>query len=161
MAELEDPTRRTFTCSMLAAAATLAACEEGAPPGVPPMNIRDLRVGLPLPLTYPEGHSGFVIKLGTPLPTGVGPDGDIVAYHSACPHMGCTLTQIDAEAGTLGPCACHSSLFDLRRDGVQIYGRATQNLVRVRLVVDDDGTITPVGLTGQPYGEALDPRWGP
>ena len=36
--------------------------------------------------------------------------------------MGKALTEVDARAGTLGPCACHFSLFNLKRGGTQVYG---------------------------------------
>ena len=43
--------------------------------------------------TYPDAASPCVVmKLGTPVPGGVGPDGDIVAYSTLCTHMGCPVT---------------------------------------------------------------------
>lgn len=130
---------------------------EGRPTEGPQRVIRliDLVDGEPHWFEYPEGHEAFAVKLAAPLPGGAGPNGDIVAYQNACPHMGCPLTEVDAEAGTLGPCACHFSLFDLRRNGAQVRGRATQNLVRVNLEVDADGILCATGINGLPYGEAL------
>ena len=115
--------------------------------------------GVPFDFRYPEArHEAFVVRLGGDAEAGVGPGGDIVAFLRACPHMGCSLSEVDTRAGTLGPCVCHFSLFNLKRGGTQIYGRATQNLVRVLLEVVDEGgeaMIHAYGLTGLPYGEAL------
>ena len=153
-------TRRGFLAA--AAASAALACEEGPPPeavsryavrAVVPL--REVLGGTPAYFSYPAAHhAAMVVKLGRPVAGGVGPDGDIVAYHLACPHMGCPLTEVDVAAGTLGPCNCHLSLFDLH-SGRQLHGRATQDLVRVQLELDGD-TLCAVGLVGLPYGDPLD-----
>jgi arsenite oxidase small subunit len=133
-----------------------------APSRVRVATLATLSEGVPLDFTYPEaGHDAFAIKLGAIAEGGVGPGRDVVAFLRACPHMGCLLSEVDALAATLGPCACHFSLFNLKRGGTQIYGRATQNLVRVLLqVVHEEGeaVIYAYGLNGLPYGEALTSR---
>ena len=103
---------------------------------------------------YPEGHAAFVVRLGRRANGGIGPDGDIVAFHRACPHQGCPLTEINIDGGELGPCGCHLSLFDLTRGGAQLSGLSSQNLVQVELV-ERDQEIFATGIVGLPYGDAL------
>ena len=104
---------------------------------------------------YPPGHQAFILKLGQSAEGGLGADADIVAFHSACPHMGCPLSPAgdSLSAGELGPCGCHQSRFDMRLGGRQIEGRATQGLVRVLLEIED-GEIYATGVEGTPFGEA-------
>ena len=55
-------------------------------------NVKDLKVNDPVDITYPDADSpGVLIKLGTKVPGGSGPDGDIVAYStfSAWPTRAC------------------------------------------------------------------------
>lgn len=157
----DDPIdRRRFT-ALLVGATTLAACEEGSPPddpdddAVPIIRLDALAAGRPVDFWYPERrHAAFAVKLGAPVEGGVGPDGDIVAWHRACPHMGCPISAVDLDKAMLGPCPCHRSTFDLRT-GTQIQGRATQGLVRVKLEVLADGTLCATGLEGVPFGDPL------
>lgn len=152
--------RRRFTTVLLGATA-LAACEEGEPPkpadpnARPVVHLDALADGSTVDFWYPERrHAAFAVKLGAPVDGGVGPDQDIVAWHRACPHMGCPISAVDVQRNCLGPCPCHRSTFDLRT-GVQIQGRASQNLVRVRLEVLADGTVCATGIEGVPFGDPL------
>ena len=44
----------------------------------------------PLAFTYPDASSPCVaLKMGSPVPGGVGPNRDIVAFSTLCTHMGC------------------------------------------------------------------------
>ena len=44
-------------------------------------NVRDLKLNDPLAVAYPDADApGVLIKLGKRVPTGVGPDGDIVGF---------------------------------------------------------------------------------
>ena len=160
--EGDDPVNRREAARLLVAggaAAAVVACEEAPPPPArratrDVVRADELAVGLPVDFAYPEPrHAAFAVRLGGRAAGGVGPAGDIVAFQRACPHMGCRIERVDAERGTFGPCECHQSLFDLRRGGAQIYGRATQNLVQIRLELSDDGTLCAVGLEGCPYGD--------
>ncbi len=147
--------RRSFGVGLVAgtALATTAGCDE--PTLV--ASISNLQEGVAVPFRYPPQHPAFIVKLGQPAEGGIGPDADIIAFHVACPHMGCPLPIADQSAvgqGRLGPCRCHQSTFDLRHLGRQIIGRASQNLVRVLL--ESDGTqIYAVGIAGTPFGEPL------
>ena len=47
----------------------------------------------PFNVAYPDADApGVLIKLGKRVPTGVGPDGDIVGFSTTCPHKGFPLT---------------------------------------------------------------------
>ena len=121
--------------------------------------VSEMTPGSPWTFRYPSSHPAFVVELGQAAEGGAGPDADIVAFHTACPHMGCPLGLKNTEAlteGRLGPCSCHQSTFDLRFKGRQIYGRATQNLVRVLLEVVGD-QVYATGIEGVPFGSALRP----
>lgn len=49
-----------------------------------------LRPNVPLAFTFPDASSPCaVVKMRTPVPGGVGPDKDIVAFSVLCTHMGC------------------------------------------------------------------------
>ena len=44
-------------------------------------NLRDLKTDAPLSVAYPDADApGVLIKLGTRVPSGAGPDGDIVGF---------------------------------------------------------------------------------
>lgn len=50
-------------------------------------NIGDLKINEPVGVAYPDGDApGVLLKLGKRVPTGVGPDGDIVGFTTICPH---------------------------------------------------------------------------
>ncbi len=102
-------------------------------------DLSQLKVGEPVWFDYPfEAASNLLVKTGKQTLGGVGPDRDIVAFSNQCTHMGCPITDFDAESNTLGPCPCHFSSFDLSRDGIVSFGQATQNLPRVLLEVEED-----------------------
>ncbi len=90
-----------------------------------------------VPFDHPDAGPCFVAALEDPTTYGVGPDQTVVAFSSTCPHMGCPMgvAAVDLAAGVLGPCGCHQSVFDLRRDGRMIYGRASTRLARIELAV--------------------------
>ena len=156
---MTDITRRTFGASLLGAlaAAPALASEDQAPGRVRIGRLSELETGEPVMFTWPEPHLGILVKLDRAAEFGVGPNDSVVAYHVACPHMGCPIlsTAKDRLAkGEFGPCGCHESLFDLTAHGRQIYGRASQDLVRVELEVSGDD-VYATGVVGVPFGEAL------
>ncbi|CUA89561.1 arsenite oxidase, small subunit [Chelatococcus sambhunathii] len=142
-----------------AAAASVLAPEAKATPGAalvsyPPnrlANVSDLKVNEPLDVAYPDDEApGVLIKLGTRVPTGVGPDGDIVGFTILCPHKGFPMAY-DAADKTLN-CPGHYSRFDCERGGQQIWGHATQNLPQYALRVDEKGDIYAEGVDELIYG---------
>ncbi len=114
-------------------------------------NVKDLKVNDPVDITYPDADSpGVLIKLGTKVPGGSGPDGDIVAYSTMCPHKGYPLTY-NAGDKTLN-CPGHYSRFDCEKEGQQIFGMANQSLPQFALRVDDKGDIYAEGVDELIYG---------
>ena len=114
-------------------------------------NVKDLKVDRPVEITYPDKDSpGVLLKLGQRVEGGVGPDGDIVAFSTLCPHKGFPLLYVAADK-TLN-CPGHYSRFDCEKGGLQIFGHATQNLPQFRLIVDSDGDIHAVAVDELIYG---------
>ena len=114
-------------------------------------NISELEVEQPLDIAYPDADSpGVLIKLGRPAENGVGPDGDIVAFSTLCPHKGFGLLYVASDQ-TLN-CPGHYSRFDCEKGGQQIWGQATQNLPQFQLRVDDQGDIYAEGVDELIYG---------
>ena len=112
----------------------------------------ELEPGKPMTFNYPDEQSPcVVIRLGSPNPVGVGPDGDIVAYSRLCTHMGCPVTYASEEK-TLR-CPCHFTVFDPELNGQMVSGQATVNLPRVLLRYNsDDDSLHAVGVEGLIYG---------
>lgn len=108
--------------------------------------------GTPVTFNYPDASSPCVaVKLGAPVPGGVGPDKDIVAYSTMCTHMGCPVA-FDSGTNTF-KCGCHYSMFDAEKSGQMICGQATENLPRIRLDYNaQTGAITATGIDGMLYG---------
>src|SRR5687768_15494836 len=105
---LADVGRRQFLRGSAAAAAGTAATLAGAgqaraatPPraGYPSSrlaNLAELKVDVPFEVAYPDADApGVLLKLGRPVPGGVGPEGDVVGFTTLCPHKGYPL-QYDA-----------------------------------------------------------------
>ena len=102
--------------------------------------------------TYPDASSRcYAIRLGSSVPSGVGPNKDIVAYSGMCTHMGCPVAYVPETKSF--KCGCHYSMFDAELDGQMIVGQATEDLPRVLLEFDDKtGTVHAVGIDGLLYG---------
>lgn len=114
-------------------------------------NIADLAVNEPIDIEYPDADSpGVLIKLGTAVEGGVGPDGDVVAYSVLCPHKGWMLSY-SADDKTLN-CPGHHSRIDCEAGGQQTWGHATNNLPQFDLRVDDQGDIYAEGVDELIYG---------
>lgn len=114
-------------------------------------NVADLEVDQPVNITYPDERSpGVLLKLGKPAEGGVGPDGDIVAFSTMCPHKGYPLNYSTADQSF--NCPGHYSRFDPEAGGLQIWGQATQNLAQFALSVDDAGDIYAEGVDELIYG---------
>jgi arsenite oxidase small subunit len=102
--------------------------------------------------SYPDASSPCVaIRLGSPVPGGVGPNKDIVAFSTLCTHMGCPV-QYDGGTKTF-KCGCHFSIFDPENGGQMVCGQATEDLPRVMLEHDaKTDALTAVGIDGLIYG---------
>jgi arsenite oxidase small subunit len=114
-------------------------------------NVADLKVDEPFAVAYPdEDAPGVLIKLGTAVPGGVGPDGDIVGFTTICPHKGFPLA-FHASDRTLN-CPGHYSRFDCEKGGQQVWGQATQNLPQYVLRIDEKGDVYAEGVDELLYG---------
>jgi len=114
-------------------------------------NLTDLVVDRPLGVAYPDPSSPAVlIRLGRSVEGGVGPESDIVAFSTLCPHKGYPLAYTTTDK-TLN-CPGHFSRFDCEKGGQQIWGHATQNLPQLRLRVDAAGDIYAEGVDELIYG---------
>jgi len=121
-------------------------------PENPITNANQLAVNTPVKFMYPDNSSPCVlVRMGTKVPGGIGPDEDIVAYSGLCTHMGCPVNY-DTETRNF-KCPCHFSLFDAEKGGQMVIGQATENLPRILLSYNDQtGDITAVGVDGLIYG---------
>jgi arsenite oxidase small subunit len=114
-------------------------------------NVSQLKPNAPMEISYPDRDSpGVLIKLGTRVAGGAGPDGDIVAFSTLCPHKGFPLNYSAADK-TLN-CPGHYSRFDCEKGGLQIMGQATQNLPQFTLRVAGNGDIFAEGVDELIYG---------
>jgi arsenite oxidase small subunit len=111
-----------------------------------------LRNNAPVNFTFPDASSPCVlVKMGNPVPGGVGPDKDIVAFSTMCTHMGCPVAY-DGESKTF-KCPCHFSIFDAEKAGQMVCGQATEDLPRIVLRFDGkSGNVSAVSVDGLLYG---------
>jgi arsenite oxidase small subunit len=136
-----------------AASASAAVPERSRFPAMLVARTSDLTGARRIEFAYPDDRSPCVLAaLGREADGGVGPDRDIVAFSTICPHMGCPLgSEVDEHECRIGPCVCHASAFDLARGGFQIQGHSAQPLAQVRLEVRGD-EIWAVGIAGTLFG---------
>lgn len=115
--------------------------------------LSDIVPHTPITFTYPDAYSTcFLVQLDGAAGGGVGPNRDIVAFHSVCPHMGGPLLgTYQAAHAAAGPCPLHLSTFDLRRHGMIISGHSTESLPQVTLKIED-GWLVATGMMGLIYG---------
>jgi arsenite oxidase small subunit len=158
--------RREFlkvTGGVAASAAALPTNAEAAPtadPGSTVLPYKAKPVGKaggfsanqPVNFTFPDASSPCaLVKMGNPVPGGVGPNQDIVAYSTMCTHMGCPVAYDPAQK--VFKCPCHFSMFDAEKGGQMICGQATENLPRVVLRYNaKDDAVTAVAIDGLLYG---------
>jgi len=116
-------------------------------------SVSELGVGEPVAFEYPlQGQAAEIVKLGKPAKFGVGPDSDIVAFSTICPHMGWPLAGLFRPEECLwGPCRGHLSTFDAAVGGQVTLGQATEDLPQVVLSVDDEDVYAE-GVLGLIYG---------
>ena len=114
-------------------------------------NVKDLKANQPVDITYPDKDSpGVLLKLGKAVEGGAGPDRDIVAFSTLCPHKGWLLTYTVGDK-TLN-CPGHFSRFDCEAGGQQVWGHATQNLPQFTLRIDAKGDIFAEGISDLIFG---------
>jgi len=117
--------------------------------------LSELKPGEAVPFNYPwedANSANFLIMLDGPAGGGVGPDENVVAFNSFCPHQGGPLAgQFHGDKGIAGPCPLHWTTFDLNRHGMVISGHATQGLPQITLELDGDD-IVATGVMGLIFG---------
>jgi arsenite oxidase small subunit len=123
-------------------------------PDVVIANLADVKSGEPIFFEYPQaGQRNMLVKLDKVAEEGIGSDSDIVAFSTACSHMGAPLDNVyNHEYGMLGPCPLHFSSFDLSKSGMNVMGKASDHLPQVALALDDNGDIRATGMFGLIYG---------
>jgi len=106
----------------------------------------------PTQFTYPDASSPCVVlKMGSPVAGGVGPNADIVAYSTMCTHMGCPVSYDATQR--IFKCPCHFSTFDAEKSGQIVCGQATENLPRIVLRYNSSNdTVIAVAVDGLLYG---------
>ena len=111
-----------------------------------------LGVNQAVSFTFPDASSPCaLLKMGSPVPGGVGPNQDIVAYSTMCTHMGCPVAYDGAQR--VFRCPCHFSIFDAEKAGQMVCGQATENLPRIVLKYNNkDDTVSAVSIVGLLYG---------
>ncbi|MFN8593903.1 MAG: arsenate reductase (azurin) small subunit [Thermomicrobiales bacterium] len=139
------------------AAASQAAKVQFAFPEYPDVviaNISDVKAGEPIFFEYPlPRQKNMLVKLDKAAEEGIGNEADIVAFSTACSHMGAPLDNVyNHEYGILGPCPLHFSTFDLAKSGMNVMGKASDHLPQVALSLDDNGDIRAIGMFGLIYG---------
>ena len=123
-------------------------------PDVVIANLADIKSGEPVMFEYPQpGQRNMLVKIDKSAEEGIGPDQDIVAFSTACSHMGAPLDNAyNHEYSILGPCPLHFSTFDLTKSGMNVMGKASDHLPQVALAIDDNGDIRAIGMFGLVYG---------
>lgn len=106
----------------------------------------------PVKFTFPDEASPcVVIKTGRAVPGGVGPQRDIAAFSTMCPHMGCP-TDYDAKERVFR-CPCHFSMFDAEQGGQMVSGQATASLPEIVLEYETStDSVIAVAVRGLLYG---------
>lgn len=114
--------------------------------------VKTMKVNQPVPFNYPDAASPCqAIKMGTPVPGGVGPDGDIVAYSILCTHQGCPTSYDDKDR--CFKCPCHYSIFDAEKGGQMVCGQGPTKLPQIVLEYDArTDMIAAVAVDGLIFG---------
>lgn len=143
-------------------------------PRVKIVNIKELKVGEPIKFNYPlEETPALLIKLGKPVPGGIGPDKDIVAYNVICQHLGCIVRfyrEDDPKNIYKGKnvlyCPCHGGWYDADNLGKVLSGPPLCELPMVKLELDEETgdiyaveMLPPVIFGKGPTPCHSDPRW--
>ncbi len=116
----------------------------------------NLRPGETKLFQYPWDHpncANALLMLEQEAGGGVGPDRNVVAFNTLCPHMGQILPRrsFQGSLGVAGPCPWHWSTYDLTRYGMVVSGHAAQGLPQVLLELEGDD-LYAIGVQGLIYG---------
>lgn len=110
-----------------------------------------------------EGSTALFLRVSQETPPAGSiplPDGThALAYLNVCTHMSCRLVRgkkgklapngsADEAKSVVGPCPCHGTSFDLSKDGLVVFGPATQNLPRLDLSRNKSGLTATLNQSG-------------
>jgi nitrate reductase gamma subunit len=121
-------------------------------------NLSSLTVGQSMVFNYPlQDEPNLLVKIGTQVQGGIGPDGDVVAFSRVCQHLGCMIGfQASGSApscnssyvpkGPVGYCCCHNSIFDFANGGKVLGGPSPLPVPQVKLEIDASNDIYAVGM---------------
>ncbi len=122
---------------------------------------------------------GFVIRFRDPVTLPDTTSTHQIGFANVCTHMGCRLVRKTGVSGsfseanrdrftysndgseersTCGPCPCHGTTFDLRKEGLAILGPATQNLPMLKLRVTQGGDVETESWVASGHPELE--QWG-
>ena len=122
-------------------------------------SLSELRQGEAVSFTYPtDDIENLLVMLGEEAGAGIGPERNVVAFNTICPHMG---GYMDAgtfrpEHSVLGPCPLHLSTFDLTKHGMIVSGHSTASLPQITLALEGDD-IVATGVMGLFFGYSRNP----
>ncbi len=128
-------------------------------PRVKVAQLSDLQTNQPVLFNYPlDNEPNILVKLGQKADSGVGPDGDIVAYSALCQHLGCVFgfqatgtspkcNSAYTASSPVGYCCCHGSIFDFLHQARVVSGPSPRQQPQVILELDGSGNIYAVGMT--------------
>lgn len=141
---------------MAAAAALTSGCVpqmHASSKTVKVANLADVEPNVPIHFNYPEEEPAVLLDMGRKVKGGIGPNKSIVAFSTACQHMGCEVRYRKNEQKFL--CPCHASMYDPADEGRHFEGPTTMNLPQISLSLTHDGKIEATGIvSGLVYGRA-------
>jgi len=113
---------------------------------------KGMKINDPVSFAYPDEASPCIaVKMGNPVPGGIGPNKDIIAYSVQCTHQGCPVSY-DAKEKSF-KCPCHFSMFDAEKQGQVICGQAPMKLPQIVLEYDAKAdSVSAVSVNGLIYG---------
>ncbi|HZW84724.1 MAG TPA: Rieske 2Fe-2S domain-containing protein [Nitrososphaerales archaeon] len=124
-------------------------------------NVSTLDPATPLRFNYPLVDTpSIMVKVGTAVENGVGPDSDVVAFSGICQHLGCFYSALPTgasppcnssftAAGPQGYCCCHGGQYDFKNGAAVISGPPPRPVPPVTLRFDSaTGDIYAIGMGG-------------
>jgi ubiquinol-cytochrome c reductase iron-sulfur subunit len=122
----------------------------------------DLSIGSVLSSIFPEGYEAnvqdaavdqtIVIRVQEePIPGMTGTPMGYVAYSKLCTHAGCPVGLYERQLHYL-VCPCHQSMFNVKDDGLPVFGPAPRPLPQLPLAIDAHGYLYATAGYDQPVG---------